>query len=86
MSDINNVYSYIITKIDEELEEYMESNPNIHKLFSSGDIPIYYYPNGVLKDKNGEKRFCHVYIIDTDSIYTDSNSRNRVFLDILKRS
>ena len=85
MDDVNCVYGYVITKINDELQEYLESDPNIHKLFSCSDFPMYYYPNDVLKDAKGEKRFSHIYILDADSIYHDANARNRTFLDILKK-
>ncbi len=85
MDDVNCVYGYVITKINEELQEYLESDPNVHKLFSCGESPMYYYPNDVLKDANGIKRFAHIYILDADSIYHDANVRNKTFLDILKK-
>ena len=85
MDDVNCVYGYIITKINDELKEYLEADPNIHKLFSCSDFPIYYYPNDVLKDAQGITRFSHIYILDVDSIHHDANARNKTFLDILKK-
>lgn len=85
MEDVNCVYGYVITKITDELKEYFESDPNIHKLFACGSRPMYYYPNGVLKDANNVIRFAHIYILDAETIYEDSNARNKTFLDILKQ-
>ena len=85
MDDVNCVYGYIITKITEELQEYLESDASIHRLFSCSDFPMYYYPNGVLRDAKGITRFSHIYILDADSIYHDANARNKTFLDILKK-
>ena len=84
IDNIRNLHGYIITELDEEFCEYLESQPEIKSLFTTGENPIYYYYNGNLKDSNGNKKSCHIYILSASTICKDAQSRNKVFLDIIK--
>jgi len=78
------MHGYIITDLDTEFCEYLEAQNGVETLFTTGETPIYYYFNGNLKDSNGNKKGCHVYILSTSSICKDAQSRNKIFLDIIK--
>lgn len=82
--NIRNIYGYVITKIDNEFQEYIESQAGIKTLFSNGSTPYYYLYNENIKDKNGIKKDCHIYFVSTETIYSDAKSRNDTFLDIIK--
>lgn len=82
--NIRNIYGYVITKIDNEFQEYIESQAGIKTLFSNGSTPYYYLYNDNIKDKNGIKKDCHIYFVSTETIYSDAKSRNDTFLDIIK--
>ena len=82
--NINNLYGYIITNLDEKTQSDLECQQGINKCFSNGDTPIYYYFNNNIRNKNDEKIPCHVYILSIDSIQRDAESRNSLFLNIIK--
>ena len=82
--NINNLYGYIITNLDEKTQSDLDMGHGINKCFSNGNTPIYYYFNENIKNKNGEKIPCHVYILSIDSIQKDAESRNSLFLNIIK--
>lgn len=84
VDDIRNVYGYVITTIDKEFQLYLESQPGVKSLFSKGNTPFYYYYNENIKDKNGNKKGAHVYIVSLDSIYQDAKMRNDTFINIIK--
>ncbi len=76
IKNINNFYGFIITKLDKKTIERLEANDAM-KLYSDGDIPYYYFYN---KNNNA-----HTYIVDIESLIKDANTRNNVFLDILRQ-
>lgn len=75
INNINNCYGFVITKLDAKTVERLEYN-NAIKLYSNGDIPYLYSYN--------PKNNAHIFIVDINSIILDANTRNKVFLDILK--
>lgn len=77
IKNINNLYGFIITKLDKKTTERLEANDAM-KLYSDGDIPYYYFYN---KNNNA-----HTYIVDIESLIKDADMRNNVFLDILKQA
>lgn len=82
--NLNNIYGYVITKFDNKFNEFIKMQPSIQTFFSTDENPIYYSYNSNLKDKNGKSISGHLYFISAQTIYTDANSRNRLFIDILK--
>lgn len=84
IDNIRTMHGYIITDLDDEFCEYLEAQPGVEALFTTGNTPMYYYFNGNLKDSNNNKKSCHVYILSTNSICKDAQSRNKIFLDIIK--
>ena len=76
IKNINNFYGFIITKLDKKTIERLEANDAM-KLYSDGDILYYYFYN---KNNNA-----HTYIVDIESLIKDANTRNNVFLDILRQ-
>ena len=58
--------------------------PGIKPLFSSGEEPIYYLYNDNIRDIDGNKKNAYIYFVSTDNIYSDANSRNKMFIDIIK--
>jgi len=78
VSEINSIWSYIITTIDDDLKYTIESLGQYTELFSKeSDLRAYY---GYNKISNA-----HIYIIDLRTIISDSFARNKTFLDILKK-
>ena len=76
--EINSIWSYIITTIDDDLKYTIESLGTYTELFSQdSDLRAYYSYN---KMSNA-----HIYIIDLRTIIKDSFARNKTFLDILKK-
>ncbi len=84
IDNIRTMHGYIITDLDDEFCEYLEAQPGVESLFTTSETPMYYYFNGNLKDSNGNKKGCHVYILSTRTICKDAQSRNKIFLDIIK--
>ncbi len=84
IDNIRTMYGYIITDLDKEFCEYLEAQPGVELLYTTSETPMYYYFNGNLKDSNDNKKGCHVYILSTNSICKDAQSRNKIFLDIIK--
>lgn len=84
IDNIRTMHGYIITELDTEFCEYLEAQPGIEALFTTGEAPMYYYFNGNLKDSNNNKKGCHIYILSASTICSDAQSRNKIFLDIIK--
>jgi hypothetical protein len=84
IDNINNVWGYIITTLDEATQEELSVQQGVSKIFTNGMTPIYYYNNGNIEDINKRKVPCHVYIISPESLVKDARERNKTFLDILK--
>ena len=76
MTDVNSIYGYIITKIDEEFNQSLIDNGYIELFSTSIDGKILYAYN---KTNNA-----HIFAIDLKSIVSDAEARNQTFLDILK--
>ena len=77
IADINTTWSYIITSIDNEFEVSLISS-EFKPLFSNEtDSKIYYRYYPTINT--------HVYAIDIKALISDSYSRNKTFLNILKK-
>ena len=76
LTDVNSIYGYIITEIDEEFNQSLKDNGYIELFSTSIDGKILYAYN---KTNNA-----HIFAIDLKSIVSDAEARNQTFLDILK--
>lgn len=75
-SKINQVWGYVITKIDSDFEEVIRTQ-NYFPLFTIGDArKIFYFYNNDIK--------AHLYIIDIELVINDAQLRNKLFLEIIK--
>ena len=78
LEEVNSIWSYIITSIDDGFKYTIESLDTYKELFSKeSDLRAYYSYN---KQSNA-----HIYIVDIKSILADAQARNKTFLDILKK-
>jgi hypothetical protein len=84
IENINTMYGYIITKLDDDFRKLIESQPGVKKMFSASEKPMYYIYNDNLFDGNNNKKDGHIYILDTELLCLDANARNKVFLDVIK--
>jgi hypothetical protein len=76
--EVEEIWSYIITVIDERLKNTIENQESYTPLFTEdADIPMYY--------KFYEKKKTHLYIVDIRSIVKVAKARNETILDILKQ-
>ncbi len=75
---------YIITTLDEKTQEMYQQQQGLTELFTNGKDPIFYFYNRNIKNKNGKKISCHVYIISPETLIKDAFARNNTFLNILK--
>ena len=75
--NIRNIWGYIITSIDENFAVALKRN-HFRPLFSNGENNLFYSFN--------EELNIHCYALSTEVIVNDANSRNKVFLDIIKSS
>lgn len=78
ISNINSIWSYIITTIDEDFKQVIESMDSYQEIFCDDSSLCAYY--GYNKKSNA-----HIYIVDLRSIIADASARNKTFLDILKK-
>ena len=78
LSDVNSIYGYIITTIDDEFNQSLKDNGYIELFNTSLDGKILYNYN---KTNNA-----HIFAIDLNTIVADARSRNKIFLDILKNN
>lgn len=76
LQNINQLWGYIIMELDDKVCNDIEAQSRYKKFFSNGK-PIYY-------DYYTEPTNAMVYIMDYDSLIHDADSRNKVFLDIIK--
>ena len=78
ISNINSIWSYIITTVDEDFKQVIESTDFYKEIFCDDSSLCAYY--GYNKKSNA-----HIYIVDLRSIIADASARNKTFLDILKK-
>ena len=78
MPDVNTIYGYIITTIDDELNQNLKDN-NYIELFNCS-------LNGKILYNYNKTNNAHIFAIDLNSIVGDARSRNKIFLDILKKN
>ena len=76
-SNIQTIWAYIITKLDDDFIETIENIGGYTEIFSNGKRGAFYRYN--------DKRNAHIYICDIDSIVKDAHIRNKVFVDIIKK-
>lgn len=76
--DIQTIWAYIITKLDEAFVESIKDQGQYTVLGKVDEGPAaYYFYN---RDRNA-----HIYIVDIDKLVNDAKARNKVFLDILMK-
>ena len=79
LTDVETIWGYIITTIDDKFAETIENTEKFEKLFSDNvDYKAFY---GYYQKSNA-----HVTIIDLRMVISDSKARNNTFLNILKKS
>lgn len=84
--DIHSQYGFIITSFDEKFLRYLRAQPLTKEMFTNSTDSMFYYYNEKIKNKNGDSVPTHVYIVSTNSVWKDANSRNKTFIDILKNT
>lgn len=77
MPNIRNIYSFIISKIDEQFLKTIKGQD--YKPFISKNDTHFYY-------KYYEFNKHHSYVLSTDTICEDAFARNKVFMDLLRNS
>ena len=75
-SEINTIWSYIITSIDTEYESSLLSDDYIPLFTNAKNGKMFYY---FAKNANA-----HIYVLDINAITEDAFARNKTFLNILK--
>lgn len=78
LQNINQLWGYIIMELDDKFCNDIEAQSRYKKFFSNGK-PIYY-------DYYTEPTNAMVYIMDYNSLINDADSRNKVFLDIIRNN
>lgn len=78
LTDVNMIWAYIITKIDNEFAFSLESSGYIPLFTNSNQGNIFYQYN--------PKAMAHLFALDLESIVGDAFARNSTFLEILKNS
>lgn len=74
--DVETIWAYTITKIDEKLRFRLKTN-DFQCLFSTeGDYQIFYRYYVEIK--------AHVYFMDSETIAIEAEKRNKLFLDIMR--
>ncbi|MDR3307065.1 MAG: ATP-binding protein [Endomicrobium sp.] len=86
IDNIKTLYGYVITHLDDKTKKGLRTQQGVYELFAVGNESIFYYHNRNIKDKDGDPKPCHVYILSTETLYQDANARNKVFLDIVKNA
>lgn len=82
--DVNCIYSYVITSLNENLVKDFEQ-PYVKLLLTEHKYPIlYWYDGDYTRDKNGNIIPRHSFVIDIETIISDANNRNMLFLNLLK--
>lgn len=76
VNDIQMIWGYIVTTIDDQIEKTL-TNQDYKPLFVSGDSDRLFY-------KYYSTINAHIYVCDFKAIAKDAEARNRTFLDILK--
>ena len=77
VEELSSIWSYIITTIDDDFKETIESMGTYQELYTDSDNKAYYMYN---KASNA-----HIYVLDIRSIISDAFARNKTFLDILRK-
>ena len=75
--NIQTIWAYIITKLDEDFKETIDNHGGYKEIYSEAGRATYYQYN--------EKRNAHIFICDIDTIVKDAEVRNKVFLDIISK-
>lgn len=82
--DVNCIYSYVITSLNENLVKDFEQ-PYVKLLLTEHKYPIlYWYDGDYTRDKNGNIIPRHSFVVDIETIVSDANNRNMLFLNLLK--
>lgn len=82
--ELNNLYGYIITQLDDETIQNFSVMPGVTKMFSDNGRTIFYCYNQNIIGKDGRTIPTHIYVLSTENIYYDANARNKHFIEIIK--
>lgn len=77
IEDVKTIWGYIITTIDDDFSFTIENQSGYIPLFASEDEMKGYY-------RYFDKQNAHIYIVDINTIISDSTARNETFLSILR--
>lgn len=77
IKDINRIWGYIITEIDDNFKSTIELQ-DFKPLFTNNE-------NGNLYFKYLEKANAYITALDLKTLIADAGARNKLFLDILSR-
>lgn len=86
LDDVNAIYSYVITSLNDKLISDFYTNPGVIKMQTEHSTPILYWYNEKTNNLHGESIPCHNFIIDTATIIRDSDIRNKMFLEFLRKT
>ena len=76
--DINSIWAYIITKIDDDFKQTIINTGSFKEIFTAkNSLPAYYRFN------ESQTVNAHIYIYDVDAIVEEAKTRNSVFSNIL---
>ena len=75
--DIKTVWAYIITNLDDRFLDSLGDQPGYVPVFTDSK-------KGKVFHAYIQNHDAHIFVCDIDSIVCDANSRNKVFMDILK--
>ena len=77
IQDVNSIYGYIITTLDDEFIESLTYNGYMPLFTASEESKILYT---YIKNTNA-----HIFVLDLKAITDDAFARNKTFLEILKK-
>ena len=75
--NIETIWGYVVTTIDDDFKETLEIRDNIIPLFTKNNESRAYY-------EFFQKVNAHVYFLDLETIASDAKMRNSTFLSIIK--
>lgn len=76
--NIDYIWGYIITTIDDNFKQTLDIRDHMHPLFTKSDDSRAYY-------EFFEKINAHIYVLDLETIASDAKLRNSTFLEIIKQ-
>jgi len=78
MPNVETIWGYIVTTIDDKFKRTLDITDGYIPLFSKDkDFRAYYYYYG--------KGNAHIYVLDLDVVLSDAKLRNQTFMDLIKQ-